>query len=126
VMSPVGSVVPADASVDAARDASRAAAGGALLIGSPHSLSGVVALEALEAASRGGRGGDPVGTVVDADFVHAHPDHSIEVVLQRFGESPGLLPIVSRGQVRRIEGVVRLEDLTRFVNRRRDRAPKPD
>jgi CIC family chloride channel protein len=115
VMSAVGVVVPADASVDAACDASRAAGGAALLVGSAANLTGVVAFESLEAAARDGRGGEPVGTLLEAEFVHAHPDHSIEVVIQRFGESPGLLPIVSRGQVRRLEGVVTIHDLTRFV-----------
>jgi CBS domain-containing protein len=123
VMSPVGTIVPEDASIDAASEVSRAGGGRPLLVGSVDALAGVVALEVLETASRDGRGRDPVSTLVESPFVHAHPDHPIAVVLQRFGESPGLLPIVSRGQVRRIEGVVTLQDLTRFVSHSRGRTP---
>ena len=53
-----------------------------------------------------GRARDPIGSLIEPTFVHAHPDHSIDVVLDRLPESGGVLPIVSRTEVRRVEGVV--------------------
>ena len=38
------------------------------------------------------------------EIVHVHPDHSIEVVVERFGHADGLLPVVSRADVRRVLG----------------------
>jgi CBS domain-containing protein len=43
---------------------------------------------------------------VDGAFVHAHPDHPIDVVLERLWQSGGLLPVVSRSEVRRVQGVI--------------------
>ena len=45
---------------------------------------------------RAGHATDPVRSLVDDSFVHAHPDHPIDVVLERLAESGGLLPVVSR------------------------------
>ena len=51
--------------------------------------------------------------------VHVHADHPLDVVLERFAQSAGLLPVVSREHATRVEGVVALEDVTRFVEGRR-------
>ncbi len=47
-------------------------------------------------------------------FPHVHPDHGLDVALHRMGSS-GLkvLPVVSRRDVRRLEGTVALEDVLR-------------
>jgi hypothetical protein len=39
--------------------------------------------------------------------------------LDRFADSAGLLPVVSRAAARRIEGVIALDDITRFATGRR-------
>jgi hypothetical protein len=39
-------------------------------------------------------------------FVHAHPDHSVDIVLERLAEGRGILPAVSRTEARRVEGVI--------------------
>jgi CBS domain-containing protein len=125
VMSPIGGgIVAAESTIDAALEAATTA-GGPLLVGSVEDLRGVVGPETLAHAARDGRGKQPVRTLVEGGFVHAHPDHPIEVVLQRFSESPGLLPVVSRGQVRRVEGIVTLGDLIRAGERRGDRHRPP-
>jgi len=43
--------------------------------------------------------------------VHAHPDHPIDAVLGRLAQSGGVLPVVSRADARRIEGVVTVDGL---------------
>lgn len=51
--------------------------------------------------------------------VHAHPDHPLDLVLERLAQIDGALPIVSREQVGRLEGVITLEDVTRFIGEQR-------
>jgi CIC family chloride channel protein len=43
---------------------------------------------------------------------HVHPDQSLEVALRRIGDYP-LLPVISRVDLRHLEGVVTLEDILR-------------
>ena len=49
------------------------------------------------------------------DWEHVHPDHPIELALQRLKKNPGLLPVLSRSQVQRVEGVITQESLTEFL-----------
>jgi len=47
-------------------------------------------------------------------FAHVHADHALDVVLQRMGTTGmKVLPVVSRSDVRVLEGIVRLEDILR-------------
>jgi hypothetical protein len=43
----------------------------------------------------------------------------LDVVLERFAESTGLLPVVSRVAAHCVEGVITLDDITGFAKRRR-------
>jgi CIC family chloride channel protein len=52
--------------------------------------------------------------------VHVHPDHSIDVVLERLSEAGGTLPVVSRANARHVEGVITLESIGASL-----RAPSP-
>lgn len=42
-------------------------------------------------------------------------DHPIDVVLERFAQSAGLLPVVDRARARRVEGVITLESIMKLV-----------
>jgi hypothetical protein len=53
--------------------------------------------------------------------VHAHPDHPIDVVLDRLTESDGVLPIVSRTEIHLIEGVVTPDTILPGARRRAPR-----
>jgi hypothetical protein len=46
-----------------------------------------------------------------------HPDHTLEVALERFSESPGLLPVVSRSDVARADGFITIDTITQFLRR---------
>src|SRR6185436_549913 len=92
-----------------------------ILVGSADGLIGVLRRERLSEAVTSGRGSDPVESLLDASFNHAHPDHPIDVILERLSDSDGLLPIISRDDTRRVEGVITADDVTRALGRRRAR-----
>jgi CBS domain-containing protein len=79
----------------------------------------VITSEQLAGARDAGRGAETVGTIVEGSSAHVHPDHGLDLVLERFAESAGLLPVVSRAAAGRVEGVITLDDITRFGKRRR-------
>jgi hypothetical protein len=49
--------------------------------------------------------------------MHVHPDHPLELALERFKRNPGLLPVLSRSGTHRVEGIITLETIVRFVDR---------
>ena len=86
------------------------------LVGQDGHLLGVVTREQLEARLAQSPAPDTVGSMVGDQFVHVHPDHPIDVVIERFARSEGLLPVVSRADVSRIVGVVRLRDILKRLD----------
>jgi len=91
--------------------------GGAVchLVGSPESLVGLVRRRDLEEGIGAGRGAEPVTSLLVPGNVHVHADHPLEIVLERFRASPGILPVLSRGDVDRVEGVITKAEILRFV-----------
>src|ERR1051326_8668321 len=104
-----------------AQDAWRGIAPGAqpgYLVGTPDGLVGVITREQLERWNASEQRASPVGSLLEGDFVHVHPDQPLDVVLDRLSESNGLLPVVSRTDVRRVEGVVTPDSVVAGRNRR--------
>lgn len=122
LMSPASADVSADGSIAQALDAARASGRPACLVGSGVHVVGVVSVDRLAEAAAEGRGQEAVGTLLDDAFVHVHRDHPLDVVLDRFNESPGVLPVVSRRDIGRLEGVVVLDDIARLLRRRAESA----
>jgi CIC family chloride channel protein len=118
-MTPPPTFIAADTSVDAASDATFTDGRRAHLVGTQECLVGVITSEQLAGAREAGRGAETVGTIVEGSFAHVHPDHGLDLVLERFAESAGLLPVVSRAAASRVEGVITLDDITRLGKRRR-------
>ncbi len=87
------------------------------LVGSQQKLVGLVTRRDVEDGIRKGSGGVPVSSLLIPKWVHVHADHSIDVALERFRQSPGLLPVLSRGQANRVDGVITLETILQFVQR---------
>ena len=108
----------ADQTVDAACSAARADGAHAFLVVSQDGVSGVVTRGALAGAVEAGRGHKTVGTIAEAITVHAHPDHSFDVVFNRLLQSDGLLPVLSRDAARHVAGVVTLEHVVQFITAR--------
>jgi CIC family chloride channel protein len=99
----------------------------AYLVGERDRLEGIVTREQLEDWRASERAHQPVATLIDNSFVHVHPDHPLDLVLDRLSQTHGLLPVVSRTDVRRLEGVVTPESLwnhsVRVVERRTQARP---
>ena len=52
------------------------------------------------------------GQLPDSPVLHVHPDHSIQVVIDRFSQADGDLPVVSRANARELVGVISAAALT--------------
>jgi CIC family chloride channel protein len=100
----------------------------------PRGLLGMVTAAQLEAAVAGGRGGRPLGEILEArgsgeplsaeNFPHVHADHSLDVALRRMAESRlNVLPVVSRTDLRDMLSVISLNDVLNAYGVGKDRAP---
>jgi len=76
---------------------------------------GVVNLPALTRAIAEHPDTEKLGGLVDASvFPHVHADHGVERALERMGaDQLELLPVVSRADVHKLEGIVTLPDVLR-------------
>jgi CBS domain-containing protein len=91
------------------------------LVGTPDRLRGIVTEDALRTAMESGRQTAPVAAIAVEPTVHVHPDHPLDVVLERFAESCGVLPVLSREEARRLEGVITFHDIAAFVQQRNEK-----
>jgi len=124
-------MIAADTSIERAVHNVRDEIAQAYLVGSGDRPAGIVSRQRLDEAIREGNGGAPVASIADPLSVHAHADHPIDVVLERFAESGGILPVVSRADVRHVEGLITMDSLMRSIERRSAKqasapTPKPD
>ena len=109
--------IPPESSVESARKVAVGNGAQCLLVGTRENLHGLVTSDNIEQAIRSGKAADPVTSILVHDWKHAHPDHPLELALQRLKKNPGLLPVLSRSQVHRVEGVITPETLKEFLQR---------
>lgn len=76
------------------------------LIGSDDVIRGVLPRELLAQAVQSGRGSDRVASAAVGDWPYAHPDYPLDLTLERFGKSPGILPVLSRTDTSRVVGII--------------------
>jgi CIC family chloride channel protein len=112
------SLIPPDVSVEQAWQLTVQNGAPAYLVGTRDRLMGLVSHQQLEDLRRSAQAADPVASIVDQSFVHAHVDHPIDVVLERFAQSGGILAVVSRADVHRVEGVVTIDSILKFAGQR--------
>lgn len=115
VMAPDPLFIPETSSIGAAWRVVESGTASAFLVGSRESFAGLVKRQDLEEGARSGRSEAPVTSLVVPESPHVHPDHPLELVLERFRASPGLMPVLSRGAVHRVEGAITVETILRFV-----------
>jgi CIC family chloride channel protein len=76
-------------------------------------FAGMVSRRDLDRASKEGAQSIPTAAH-PSPFPHVHSDHTLDIVLQRMG-STGMkvLPVVNRKDIRRLEGIITLNDVLR-------------
>ncbi len=74
---------------------------------------GVVSRSDMERKLATGDAAKPIATLVDArNFPHVHADHPLDLALHRMGATGlDLLPVVSRANVHKLEGIITLRDV---------------
>jgi CIC family chloride channel protein len=115
-MRPATEILRVEMTMQEACEKARASALQALPVSNEKGVAGIVTLAALEkAAAEGVSNATLTDLISGQEFPHLHPDQSLTVALERMGAA-GLdaLPVVSRADVHKLEGIVALQDVLRF------------
>jgi CIC family chloride channel protein len=115
-MRPATEILRVEMTMQEACEKARASALQALPVSNEKGVAGIVTLAALEkAAAEGVSNATLTDLISGQEFPHLHPDQSLTVALERMGGA-GLdaLPVVSRADVHKLEGIVALQDVLRF------------
>ena len=88
-----------------------------LLVGSNGTYEGLVSHDELAEAMRSGVADTSISGLINTHSAHVHPDHSLDLVLERLDKNQGMLPVVSRKHVREILGVVTPQTIYQFLQR---------
>ncbi len=115
VMTKDFTLIPPDSSIETAIQQIIPSGSQYFLVGSDGSYSGLVVREQLERALQSGMANASITSLLISDIAHVHPDHSLELVLERLGKNPGVLPVVSRSEVRHILGVITPQRMIDFL-----------
>jgi chloride channel protein, CIC family len=77
---------------------------------------GIVALATLKKAAADGLSNTKLMELIERrEFPHLHADHSLTVALERMGAAGvDALPVVSRADVHKLEGIVAVQDVLKF------------
>jgi chloride channel protein, CIC family len=113
------SFIPDATSVQEAWRAFEETKSSVLLVGDWNQLVGIVTRKAVEQAMSSGRETDSVATLTTSDFEYLHGDQPLDVALERFGHNPGVVPVLSRTGHRKVEGVITLDTILKFIQKKR-------
>jgi len=112
VMEPAPDVLSDDLEVAEAAARARRHDLDALPVVDTRGLRGMVRKWELASAIAQGAASGKLADLVGTEFPHLHPDQSVAVALEMMGASGyNVLPVVSRANVHRLEGIVTLEDI---------------
>ncbi len=117
VMTPEFTMISPNASVASVSDALSATNAKCFLVGDDGTVSGLVTRARIDQELQSNRADERIQDLVISEFGHVHPDHSLEVVIDRLGKSPGLLPVVSRSNSQHVVGVITPQSLAQFVQK---------
>ena len=112
VMRTAAELLPSEITVGEALERVRASAFRTCLVKDRRGVIGVINLPTLE-REMAEDAGKPLGDlVVGLVFPHAHPDQGLDLALERMGTNQiDILPVVSRADVHKLEGIVTLRDV---------------
>ena len=117
VMTSDFTMISPKASMASAADAVSATTAKCFLVGDDGTVEGLITREKIEQEMQANKQDAPVHDFVISEYGHVHPDHSLEVVIDRLGQSPGLLPVVSRSDSQHVVGVITPQSLAQFVQK---------
>ena len=118
-----GSLLPPGLTIADAWQWAQAREHSVYLVGTREQLVGAVTWSDLDRLHSTDQTAAAIGTIAQKSFVHAHPDHPMDIVLDRLEESGGMLPVVSRADAHRLEGVITSDSLAPRRRRRAGNAP---
>jgi chloride channel protein, CIC family len=115
-MRPADEVLPADMSVQEAFEKVRTSPLRAWPVSDQRGLVGILTTPVLKKAAADGPANAKLIDLIDRrEFPHLHSDHSLGVALERMGATGvDVLPVVSRADVHKLEGVVALQDVLKL------------
>jgi len=114
VMHGGGETLPAEMTVREARERVRSSGIRTWIVTDQRGVIGVINLARLEKALEESEGADKkLSALVDAMvFPHVHADQALDLALERMGTNQlEILPVVNRGDVHKLEGIVTLRDV---------------
>jgi CIC family chloride channel protein len=105
--------LPAEIAVREALERARASKFRAWLVSDgTRGVVGVVNLSTLEKAAVESLDKQMKELVDSLNFPHVHPDHGLDLALERMGANQlDILPVVNRGNIHKLEGIVTLQDV---------------
>ena len=114
-MHPATEILSQERTVNEALEKVKASAFHAWPVNDDSGLVGLITREKLlQTASSGGGERRLVELLPPGSFPHVHADHSLTAALDRMGAAQiDLLPVVSRADLRKLEGVITLQDVLR-------------
>jgi predicted transcriptional regulator len=88
----------------------------ALPLSNERGVAGIVKLATLDKAAADGDSNKKLSDLIEGEeFPHLHADQSLTVALERMGAAGvDALPVVSRADVHKLEGIVALQDVMRL------------
>ena len=106
-------MLPADMPAAQALERARALPLRAFLVADEGNVVGILSRSALESALAADGAGKKLSDLISSlEFPHVHTDHALHVALERMSEGRlDLLPVVSRADVHKLEGIVTLRDV---------------
>jgi CIC family chloride channel protein len=112
VMKSAGESLPAEMKVREALEKIRSSGVRTWLVSDQRGVVGVINLATLEKELTE-KGDKTLREIVDPiNFPHVHSDHGLDLALERMGTNQvEILPVVNRGNVHQVEGIVTLHDL---------------
>ncbi|HME31434.1 MAG TPA: chloride channel protein [Terriglobales bacterium] len=112
VMHPATEWLPAEITVEEALERIRASKFRTCLVTDRRGVVGVINLPTLEREVAEGAAKQLGEIVSGLVFPHVHPDQGIDLALERMGANQiEVLPVVSRADVHKLEGIVTLQDI---------------
>ena len=101
-----------DVTADAAWRVMLAQNAPAALVGTEDRWLGIIDREDLASHIAAAETSVPIGSLLaEKELIHVHPDHPLDVVIERFARTSGLLPVVSRANAQHLVGVIALADI---------------